>query len=101
MVVATLLWGATFVVLRDSLRGISPLGLVAMRFGLASVIWALVLGARWLRSGPPAGARLALVAGLVSGPLTAGSHLFQVIGLTATSAGSSAFLTSTGTLLAA
>lgn len=102
MALATLLWGATFVVMRDALRGISPAGLVAARFGLATAVWALVLAARSLVAGPPRhGARAAVIAGLVSGPLTAGGYLFQSIGLTATSAGSSAFLTCTGTLAAA
>jgi len=102
MAVAALLWGATFVVLRDTLRDISPAGLIAVRFGVASAVWALLLAARALAGGGPrSGVREALIAGVVSGPLTAGGYLFQAIGLTTTSAGSSAFLTCTGTLATA
>lgn len=96
MVVATLLWGATFVVVRDSLASLSPAALVAARFGAAAVLFALVA---IVRRRPLD--RSTLVGGAVMGVLTTGSHLFQAIGLTATSAGSSAFLTCAGTLLAA
>ena len=41
-----------------------------------------------------------LIGGLVTGLATAGGYLFQAIGLVSTSAGSSAFLTAAGTLLA-
>lgn len=96
MVVATVLWGATFVILRDSLTRISPAALVATRFSAA----ALLLGAATLvrRRAPD---RATLIGGAVTGLLTAGGYLFQAIGLTRTSAGTSAFLTCSGTLLAA
>jgi drug/metabolite transporter (DMT)-like permease len=105
MVLATLLWGATFVVVRDSLGHLDPVALVCARFGLAAALWGLIGVAR-RRLGPappsaPGAVRAALIGGLVTGPFTAGGYLFQAVGLTATSAGSSAFLTSTGSLLAA
>lgn len=96
MAVATLLWGATFVVVRDSLRGLTPGALVATRFAAAAVL----LGAVVLAGRRPL-ARATLVGGAVTGLATACGYLFQAIGLTATSAGTSAFLTSAGTLLAA
>ena len=95
MVVATLLWGATFVVVRDSLTALSPAAVVTVRFGAASVLFALLLLARRRPLG-----RATLVGGVVTGVATAGGYLFQAIGLQSTSAGSSAFLTSAGTLLA-
>jgi drug/metabolite transporter (DMT)-like permease len=101
MVVATLLWGATFVVVRDTLRDLPPLTLMAARFGIASLVWALVLVLHRVLGGPFRGAREGLVAGLVTAPLTAGGYALQTIGLTETTAASSAFLTSTGTLMAA
>lgn len=101
MVVATMLWGATFVVVRDTLRDLPPLTLMAARFGIASLVWLLVLAIHRAVAGPFRGVREGLIAGLVTAPLTAGGYAFQTIGLTETSAGSSAFLTSTGTLMAA
>jgi drug/metabolite transporter (DMT)-like permease len=95
MVVATLLWGATFVVVRDSLTSLAPAAVVATRFGAAAALLALVVLARRRRIG-----RATLVGGVVTGLATAGGYLFQAIGLMSTSAGSSAFLTSAGTLLA-
>lgn len=95
MVVATLLWGATFVVLRDVLTTVTPAALVTTRFALAALILAVVALARGRRP-----SRATVWGGLVVGVATAGGYLFQAIGLTATSAGSSAFLTSTGTLFA-
>jgi drug/metabolite transporter (DMT)-like permease len=102
MVAATLLWGATFVVVRDSLDRLDPATVVATRFALAAILLLVASAARRRWRGVTSEAtNAALVGGLVTGPLTAGGYLFQAIGLTATSAGSSAFLTSTGTLLAA
>ena len=95
MVVATLLWGATFVVVRDSLTALAPAAVVTIRFGAAAALFALLLLARRRRLG-----RATLVGGVVTGVATAGGYLFQAIGLLSTSAGSSAFLTSAGTLLA-
>src|SRR5205085_5038046 len=103
MVGATLLWGATFVATRDTLGNLSPVELVGARFAVATVVLAFA----WLARGgagrmrPPWSWRATLAGGIVSGALGALSYLFQAIGLTATSAGSSAFLTCTGTVLAA
>jgi drug/metabolite transporter (DMT)-like permease len=95
MVVATLLWGATFVVVRDTLASLAPAAVVTIRFGAAAALFALVILPRRRRLG-----RATLVGGLVTGVATAGGYLFQAVGLMSTSAGSSAFLTSAGTLMA-
>ena len=42
MVAATLLWGATFVVIRDSLHAVRPLALVFGRFAIASAVLAVL-----------------------------------------------------------
>jgi drug/metabolite transporter (DMT)-like permease len=95
MVAATLLWGATFVIVRDSLAALAPAAVVTVRFGAAAALLAIVVLAR-----RRALARATVIGGLVTGVATAASYLFQAIGLASTSAGSSAFLTSAGTLLA-
>ena len=95
MVVATLLWGATFVVIRDSLDQIAPGPLVWMRFAVATILLAPVLLARRRAPG-----RAELAGGVLAGAFAAGGFVFQAIGLRSTSAGSSAFLTCAGTLLA-
>lgn len=96
MALATLLWGATFVVLRDILDRVPPGVLVVTRFAIAAgVLGALLLAERRMPR------RADLVGGVLTGVLTAGGYLFQAVGLETASAGSSAFLTCTGTLLAA
>ncbi len=95
MVVATLLWGGTFVAIRDSVDRLSPAALVFGRFAIASVVlWLLALVRRRLPD------RHHLVVGAGSGVFMAGGYAFQAWGLQHTSAGSSAFLTCAGTLLA-
>lgn len=102
MVAATLLWGATFVASRDLLRSIGPIELVCARFAAATAVFAVLLLVRRATRGPAGpGTAAAFTGGAVSGVLGAGGYLFQAIGLTQTSAGSSAFLTCVGTVLAA
>jgi len=96
MVAATILWGGTFVILRDTVPHIAPGQLVFARFVAASVVYGALLAARGRRVGGAA-----LRGGAVAGILAALGYLLQAIGITATSAGSSAFLTSAGTLFAA
>jgi drug/metabolite transporter (DMT)-like permease len=95
LVAATLLWGGTFVVIRDSLSSFDPGTLVFLRFTLATFVFAALL-----RSRPGRISRAAILGGAGSGLLMVGGYLFQAIGLTATSAGTSAFLTSAGSLFA-
>lgn len=96
LTLATLLWGATFVVIRDALSSLAPVALVAGRFAAAALLFAALHAALRLKPTRPA-----LVGGALSGLLATMGFLFQAIGLTATTAGSSAFLTCAGTLLAA
>ncbi len=96
MVVATLLWGGTFVAIRDTVRGMTPAALVCGRFAVAAALFALIGLAR--RRLPDA---RSLRIGAGNGVLMAGSFSLQALGLRYTSAGSSAFLTCAGTLFAA
>lgn len=96
MVVATALWGATFVIVRDAVARVPPVTLVAVRFAAAAVILAAVVAAQRRPL-----SRAAFLGGAFTGLLTAGGYVFQAVGLTATSAGTSAFLTCAGTLTAA
>lgn len=97
MVAATLIWGGTFVILRDTVPRVRPLALVFTRFLIAAVVFAAVQLARRRRVAP----RGTWLGGGLSGLCAAGAYLFQAIGLTTTRAGSSAFLTCFGTVLGA
>ena len=96
MVLATLLWGGTFVVLRDALHAIDPQPVVLVRFGLAGLVFLAVLRLRGGRVTRPE-----LLLGALSGVLCGALYLLQAIGLRTISAGSSAFLTCTGSLFTA
>ena len=95
MVLATLLWGGTFLATRDALPNASVPALLLARFGIATLLLAAVLLAR--------GGRLhreALLYGLACGVFIAICYVLQTAGLRETSAGSSAFLTCAGTVTA-
>jgi drug/metabolite transporter (DMT)-like permease len=96
MVGATLLWGGTFVPIRDSVRLMPPQALVCGRFAVAAALFALVA---LVRRRPPRALELGV--GIGNGVLMTGSFYLQALGLRSTSAGSSAFLTCAGSLFAA
>lgn len=96
MVTATLLWGGTFVAIRDTVAEVRPATLVFLRFSVAAVLLGVMLA---LRGRMPS--RRDVFAGLGTGVLMLGGYFFQAEGLRTASAGSSAFLTCAGTLLAA
>jgi drug/metabolite transporter (DMT)-like permease len=96
MVLACLLWGGTFVAIRDSVAAIPPALLVSSRFLCAGLIYAVLL---LFRRRLPAAADLA--GGALSGVFMVGGFYLQAEGLRTASAGSSAFLTCAGTLLTA
>lgn len=84
------IWGTTFALLRDSMRILHPVELMALRFTIAGVIVTAVYARRlravrglWVWDGARTG--LFLCAG----------YLFQVLGLVTITASRSAFLTST------
>ena len=96
MLVATLLWGGTFVAIRDSVKSLTPQMLVCGRFTVATVLFIAIALVR-RRLPRPVEWRL----GLGNGVLMVGAFFLQALGLRWTSAGSSAFLTCAGTLFAA
>ena len=92
---AALLWGATFVVIRDVVARVPPATLVFVRFAIAAP--ALVVFA-WV--GRRRFARAAWLGGFLGGTLAALGFVLQAAGLRHTSAGTSAFLTALGALFA-
>lgn len=85
LVLVTLVWGATFTVVKGALADASPLVLVAARFGLASLLL-LPLARRLTRA--------ELAGGLVLGLVFWGGIALQTTGLTETTPSRSAFITS-------
>lgn len=86
----TILWGGTFAVVKTAMVDVSPSMFVLLRFAIATVV-ALALWPRSLRSID----RDTMSKGLALGVLYGVGFLLQTIGLTMTSASSSAFITGT------
>src|SRR5258705_103342 len=94
MVGATLLWGATFVVIRDSVARVDPVGLVFTRFAIAGPLLLAVAVATRRRFN-----RMAWIGGGIAGALGAVGFALQAAGLRHTIARTSPFLTPPGSLV--
>lgn len=83
-----LIWGTTFAIMKDALESIVPLNFIFLRFSLAFLVLA---GLNWrkLKSVTPNLLKLGLYLGLAM----AGGYLFQVTGLTMTTASKAGFIT--------
>jgi drug/metabolite transporter (DMT)-like permease len=88
LVATVLVWGATFVLVKDALQDATPLLFNLMRMSLAFVVLAAV-NHRHLRGL----SRRALLSGAVVGALLAAGYQFQTSGLARTSPANSAFIT--------
>jgi drug/metabolite transporter (DMT)-like permease len=88
LVLVTLVWGATFVVIKRALDDISPLLFNAVRMGLAALLMALIYRKELTRFTPGA-----LRAGVVVGILLWLGYEFQTTGLKLTTPSKSGFLT--------
>ena len=82
----TAIWGSTFPVMKVSLNGISPVLLLAYRFGIASLVMLLLFGRRAIK-------RNTLKAGFVLGITLFFGHAFQIVGLKYTTPTNSGFIT--------
>ena len=88
LLAVVMVWGSTFVLVKDALQDASPLLFNLLRFALAALVL-LVVGARELR-------RLSwpnLRGGMLAGGLLAAGYELQTMGLARTSAVHSAFIT--------
>ena len=88
LVLVTLVWGATFVVIKRALEDISPLLFNAVRMGLAALLMALIYRRELTRFTPGA-----LRAGALVGVLLWLGYEFQTTGLKLTTPSKSGFLT--------
>lgn len=83
----TLIWGATFTVVKQALADCSTLLFLGLRFTLATLALALVFRKRAIERG------LALRGGLIAGTFLFIGYLFQTLGLRFTTPSKSAFIT--------
>ena len=87
-----LIWGATFVVVKQALFGISTVYFLSLRFWLASLFMALLFWRPLRRAGLKEVLR-GLEGGAVAGLFLWGGYMLQTFGLKYTTAGKSGFLT--------
>ena len=88
IVLATLIWGSTFFILKDTLDDVDLMFLLAFRFTLAAGILALIFWKRWRAMDPGY-----LWRGGVMGVLLAAAYTVQNYGLMDTTPGKNAFFT--------
>lgn len=91
IVAATLIWGSSFVVMKDSVEVMEPSWLIGIRFVLTAVVLAAIFHKRVAVSLN----KRAMIAGSVLGVLIFGAYWFQTVGLVYTTPGKNAFLTAT------
>lgn len=87
LLISTSIWGSTFFIIKDTVNNINPVTLVAYRFGLAALIYAIFVIVRkeklWTHAKH----------GLILGIFVWVIYLFQTLGLQYTTASNSGFIT--------
>jgi len=90
LVLNTIVWGATFVLVKQALHDVSPVLFLALRFTLAAVALLVLFRGSW---SAPRNPRWSLTGGALAGVFLFSGYAFQTIGLQYTTAPKSAFLT--------
>jgi len=90
LIVNTIIWGATFVVVKQALRDVSPVLFLALRFTLATAVLLALFRGSWSN---PRNPRWSVTGGALAGAFLFSGYAFQTIGLQFTTAPKSAFLT--------
>ncbi len=91
----TLIWGSTFVVVKNELANITPLAFIALRFSFAFVAMVVVTSRSLVRIG-----RREIAAGSLIGVFLFAGYAFQTVGLRYTTASKAAFITGLCVVLA-
>jgi drug/metabolite transporter (DMT)-like permease len=97
LVFNTLIWGCTFVVVKEALADVSTVLFLALRFSLATLALLALLRGAWSH---PRGVGLAIRGGALAGAFLFAGYLFQTLGLRFTTAPKSAFITGLTTAVA-
>ena len=94
LVLTAMIWGTGFVVMKNTLDAVPPAAIIAIRYTIASLLTAVLFHKKLRGLGWADVQRGALV-----GVLLAGAYIVQTIGLSMTTAGKNAFLTTVYVLL--
>jgi len=88
LVFVTLIWGATFVTVKEAIRHIEPYYFLAIRFGIATLIMLAVTNRRFYKITAPV-----LAKGFIIGIALFAGYAFQTFGLQYTTASNTGFIT--------
>lgn len=88
LVLTTVIWGSSFIIMKDSVVALSPLWLLAIRFTASGLLLALIMLPRWRLLN-----RSYLLGGAVMGVFLWAGYTLQTFGLFYTTPGKNAFLT--------
>jgi drug/metabolite transporter (DMT)-like permease len=89
LVAVTLIWGATFVLVKQALADVSTLLFLTLRFSIAAAALALIFRKEFRAPGASA----SLLGGVVAGIFLFGGYVLQTAGLKFTSASKAGFIT--------
>ena len=92
LVIATFIWGSTFVIVKGALNDASPIPFLALRFTVAGILLFIVL-----TRGPMD--HRAILPGLILGAFLFGGYIFQTSGLNYTTPSKAAFITGSSVIL--
>jgi drug/metabolite transporter (DMT)-like permease len=90
----TIIWGLTFVIVKDALNDALPFSFAALRFGLATILTLLIVNKKIFTLN-----KVELMGGILCGAFLFLGYAFQNFGLMITTATKSAFITSISVLL--
>jgi len=88
LLTVTVIWGSTFVIIKNVLTQVAPFTLLAVRFGLATLVVGAIFAAKLV-----AAPRRELAAGSLAGAFLFAGYAFQTVGLQYTTAAKSGFIT--------
>ena len=88
LIVITIIWGSTFVIVKETVASVPPPLLLALRFSVAALLFA------WVRP-----SRKAVKPGLILGVLSFAGFATQTVGLVSTTASKAAFITGLSVIL--
>ena len=93
LVFMTLIWGATFVMVKRALADASTLLFLTIRFASAAFVLAVIFRTYWRKDSSAGNLRISIGGGLLAGLCLFGGYVFQTVGLRYTSASKAAFIT--------
>jgi drug/metabolite transporter (DMT)-like permease len=105
LLLVTLVWGGTFVMVKDAIATYPVFGFIALRFGIASALLVPVVLWRRMRAAPrphvhsSGGSRVAKVAPLLLGVALFAGYGFQTAGLALTTPAKAGFITGLSVVL--